>query len=145
MQTPWGKSDHITKIETGVSWVSTPSHGGLAIALGAAQKYLTPKAIEFGERYGAYVCFEEDCAYAIAFFHNPAWKRFLDQHSLAEWEAYSVLPEYLQKAKAEAVPKLRAEVAKTDDQIREDMRAIVESWYPEFFGLSVNPTTEVQS
>jgi Domain of unknown function (DUF7007) len=137
MNTPWGKADQVTKIEPGVSWVSTPSHGGLMIANGTAAKYLTPKAIEFGERYGSYVAFEEDCAYAIAFFQNPNWKRFLDKHSLAEWEC-SVFENdsYMGKAKASAVPKLQTELAKTDDAIREDMRAIVESWYPEFFGNS---------
>jgi hypothetical protein len=106
------------------------------VSRGAAQKYLTPKAIELGERYGAYVCYEEDCAYAIAFFQNPNWKRFLDKQSLAEWENSVLEPDsYMGKAKASAVPKLQTELAKTDDQIREDMRAIVESWYPEFFGM----------
>lgn len=137
MNTPWGKADHVTKIETGVSWVSTPSHGGLMVALGAAQKYLTPKAIEQGGRYGAYICFEEDCAYAVAFFQNPAWKRFLDQHSLAEWNCSIFEPDsYMGKAKSSAVPKLQTEVAKSDDAIREDMRAIVEERYPEFFGTT---------
>lgn len=136
MQTPWGRADQVTKIETGVSWVSTPSHGGLMVALGAARKYLTPKAIEFGQQCGGYVAFEEDCAYAVALFQMPAWKRFLDKHSLAEWECSVLEPDsYMGKAKQDALARLIPDVAKTDDQIREDMRGIVAYWFPEFFGM----------
>jgi|SRR5690348_6470637 len=143
MQTPWGSSQQIEKILPGVSWVSTASHGGLMVATGAAEKYLTPKAIELGKRYGSYICFEEDCAYAIAFFQNPAWKRFLDQHSLAEWNCSVFEPDsYMGKAKASAVPKLQTELAKSDDAIRDDMRAIVESWFPEFFGITVEEMSQ---
>jgi len=136
MNTPWGRADQITKIETGVSWVSTPSHGGLMISAGASQKYLTPKALAFGERYGAYIAFEEDCAYAIAFFQNPQWKRFLDKQSLAEWECSVLEPDsYMGKAKVEALARLIPDVAKTDGDIRDDMRQVIEYWFPEFFGL----------
>ena len=136
MNTPWGKSDQVTKIENGVSWVSTPSHGGLMISAGASQKYLTPKALAFGERYGAYIAFEEDCAYAVAFFQNPQWKRFLDKQSLAEWECSVLEPDsYMGKAKAEALARLIPDVAKTDGDIRDDMRQVIEYWFPEFFGM----------
>ena len=143
MQTPWGRSDETIKIETGVSWVSTPSHGGLMVASGAASKFLTPKAIELGQHYGAYVCFEEDCAYAVAFFQNPQWKRFLDKHSLAEWENSILEPDsYMGKAKVKALARLIPDVAKSDSDIRDDMRAIVEYWFPEFFGM---PAREVST
>ena len=136
MNTPWGKADHVTKIQFGVSWVSTPSHGGLLVSAGQAAKLLTPKAISIAHpgQFAGYVCFEEDCSYAVAFFQNPSWKRFLDAKSLAEWEnSVFDADSYMGKAKTESVPKLRAEIAKTNEQIREDMRQIVERWNPEFF------------
>lgn len=73
MQTPWGKSDSITKIQRGVSWVGTPSHGGLAITQKRAVSLLSPEAVAQGEAYGAYLFFEEDDAYAIAFYEHPEW------------------------------------------------------------------------
>jgi hypothetical protein len=46
------------------------------------------------------------------------------------------------KAKADALPRLTAEVAKSDDAIREDMRAIVISWNPEY--LSDAPAQPIE-
>src|SRR5579859_4475885 len=134
---PWGTIDSSEQITRGVRWVSTPSHGGLMVSKGAASKYLTPKAIELGGAWGDYICFEEDCAYAIAFFQNPQWKRHLDRQALAQWEN-SILESdsYMGKAKQDALARLIPDVAKTDDAIREDMRAIVAYWYPEFFRVS---------
>lgn len=77
MNTPWGKSDGITKIQRGVSWVTTPGHGGLAVSEKAGHEFLTVWARGQAEfRYGYYF-FEEDCAYAIAFYEQPDWYRFL--------------------------------------------------------------------
>ena len=81
-----------------------------------------------------YVCFEEDCSYAIAFYEHPEWKRHLDRKALAGWEGSNLDPDsYMGKAKASAIPKLMAEVLKSDDAIREDMRAIVNAWTPKYF------------
>ncbi len=128
MNTPWGKADHVTKIQFGVSWVSTPSHGGLMVSAGQAEKLFTPKAIALAHpgKFSGYVCFEEDCSYAIAFFQMPQFKRHLDKQSLAEWEnSVFDADSYMGKAKTESVPKLQAEIAKTDEQIREDMRQVI--------------------
>ena len=38
------------------------------------------------------------------------------------------------KAKAESVPKLTAAIARTDEEIRADMRVTVACWNPEYFG-----------
>ena len=78
MNTPWGKSDSTTKITRGVSWVNTPSHGGLAVTIKAATDYLSSDAQMAGLVYGNYFFFEEDCLYAIAFYENPAWDRYLN-------------------------------------------------------------------
>lgn len=78
MQTPWGKSDSIIKIERGVSWVRTPSHGGLAITRMAAVSLLSQEARAQAERYGSYLFFEEDSAYAIAFYEHPEWYRAIN-------------------------------------------------------------------
>jgi hypothetical protein len=134
MKTPWGTADEILRITRGVSWVNTPSHGGLMVANGTAQKSLTPKAIEYSEKFGNYIAYEEDCAYAIPFFQNPQWKRLLDEINLAAWERLEYGTDaYMLKAKNSAIPKLHAELAKTDEQIREEMREQIMRWYPKFF------------
>jgi hypothetical protein len=136
MNTPWGISQEVETISRGIHWVSTASHGGLMVSASIAERVLTPKAIKvaFPGRCGGYVCFEEDCSYAIAFLEHPEWKRHLDRKALAEWECSVLEPDsHMGKAKAEAVPKLTAAVTKSDDAIREDMRAIVTSWNPEYF------------
>jgi hypothetical protein len=73
MNTPWGKSDYRHEIERGVNWVGTPSHGGLVVTEKVAREKLTPEAIAQGEWYGSLICFEEDCAYAVALFEVPEW------------------------------------------------------------------------
>lgn len=65
MNTPWGKADNITRIERGLSWVDTPSHGGFAVSESFAKKHLSTAAQTRGEQYGSYLFFEEDCLYAI--------------------------------------------------------------------------------
>ena len=137
ISTPWGTSQQVETIARGIHWVSTAGHGGLMVSAGVAEKVLSQQAIKVAHpgRCGGYVCFEEDCSYAVAFFEHPEWKRHLDKKSLAEWQASEYAPDsYMGKAKAESVPKLTAEVEKSDDAIREDMRAIVASWNPEYFG-----------
>jgi hypothetical protein len=137
MNTPWGTSQQVETIARGIHWVSTAGHGGLMVSAGVAEKVLSQQAIKVAHpgRCGGYVCFEEDCSYAVAFFERPEWKRHLDAKSLAEWQCSEFAPDsHMGRAKAESVPKLTAAVAKSDDAIREDMRAVVTSWNPEYFG-----------
>lgn len=137
ISTPWGVSQQVETIARGIHWVSTAGHGGLMVSHGEAKKLLSPKAFEVAHpgMCGGYLCFEEDCSYAVAFFEHPEWKRFLDKLSLAQWQASEYAPDsYMGKAKAEALPKLTAAIAQSDDAIRADMRAIVTSWNPEYFG-----------
>jgi uncharacterized protein DUF7007 len=71
VNTPWGKSDEAIRIARGLTWVSTPSHGGFLVGRGYAQKNLTPHAIAKGERFGSYLAYEEDCAAAIILWEVP--------------------------------------------------------------------------
>lgn len=76
-KTLWGKADFGYKLDKGVTWYTTPSHGGLAVAGGVAKRFLTPEAIKQGETRGGYVWFEEDIAYVVAFLENPKWEKAL--------------------------------------------------------------------
>ena len=85
ISTPWGTSQQVETIARGIHWVSTAGHGGLMVSAGVAEKVLSQQAIKVAHpgRCGGYVCFEEDCSYAVAFFEHPEWKRHLDKKSLA--------------------------------------------------------------
>jgi hypothetical protein len=92
MNTPWGKSDSRVGIERGVSWVGTPGHGGLAITARVASRTLTVEALQHAERRGGYYFFEEDCAFAIAFYEIPVWKFALDGTGTDEEIRAALLP-----------------------------------------------------
>ena len=116
------------------------------VSAGQASKLFTSKAISvaFPGSFAGYVCFEEDCSYAVAFYEHPEFKRYLDRKSLAEWEnSVFDADSYMGKAKSESVPKLRTEIAKTDAEISADMAAIIRCWNPEYFADSEK--TAVQS
>jgi hypothetical protein len=75
--TPWGAVDSVKPLTRGISWVTTPGHGGLMISKAFAEKHLTPAALKHGEWYGdrytgkGYYCYEEDCAWAIPMWELP--------------------------------------------------------------------------
>jgi hypothetical protein len=71
VNTIWGKSDSKITLARGLSWVGTPSHGGFAITVKAAQQYLTNAAIQRGERRGTYLFYEEDNLAAIVLYELP--------------------------------------------------------------------------
>lgn len=71
-QTPWGKSHNSQKIERGLTFYTTPSHGGFLVSKGYAEKHLSPAALKRGEKWGGYYAFEEDCAAAIVELEIPA-------------------------------------------------------------------------
>jgi hypothetical protein len=71
--TPWGKAQDATQITRGVWWVSTASHGGLAVSLGRAQRVLTEKARSIGIQIGGYRWFEEDSDWAVPAAEHPEW------------------------------------------------------------------------
>jgi uncharacterized protein DUF7007 len=45
MNTPWGKSDSKITLTRGISFVTTPSHGGFAVTPNAALEYLSTSAV----------------------------------------------------------------------------------------------------
>lgn len=67
----------------GCYWVGTPSHGGLMLHRSQFGR-LTPAALRYGDRFGEWVCYEEDCGYAI-----PAWEIFEVRNKLNEYAAKS--------------------------------------------------------
>jgi hypothetical protein len=134
MKTPWGKSDSTEKIVRGVSWVSTPSHGGLAVSIHSASFLLSKAACDHAsDPKKSYLFFEEDCNYAIAFYEHPEWKRALDQHSHDYWKGEKNAPCPLSTINIDKeIDKLAVQVAKSDEEIKGDMLAIVTRWEPEY-------------
>lgn len=68
MNTPWGMSDYRIQYARGFWEVKTPNHGGFMVSKGFAEKNLSKAAIKRGMEFGNYLCFEEDCDYAIIVF-----------------------------------------------------------------------------
>lgn len=62
---PWGKIQGVRQLERGWRWVSTASHGGYMLTRRFAEKHLSPAARKRAEEWVHYLCYEEDCAYAI--------------------------------------------------------------------------------
>jgi hypothetical protein len=73
--TPWGRADHVKEIARGVRWVTTPGHGGLGVARGAADKLLSSAARRLGNYQGGYFWYEEDVQCNIPFYEHPEWAR----------------------------------------------------------------------
>lgn len=66
--TPWGKSQHQRKVERGLTFHTTASHGGWLISKGFAEKRLTKAAIRRGLEWNGYIAFEEDVDADIILF-----------------------------------------------------------------------------
>ena len=65
---PWGHIDYSTVFAPGFKSVGTSGHGGIMITEKFAEANLSEAAQEQGEWYGGYLCYEEDCSYAIPFW-----------------------------------------------------------------------------
>lgn len=90
MRTPWGNSDYEKRIERGITWVSTPSHGGFMVARGVAAKLLSQAAVAVGQVCGDYLAFEEDCDAAIILYELPQTREGFSHVSDAElWDSLS--------------------------------------------------------
>ncbi len=105
---PWGKIDLVSKYIRGVSFVSTPSHGGFRVSLNVLKtnaislEYLLSKAIVIQN----YAFFEEDC---------------LAQLFLAD---------------CPSILKLVADKQGKDAQgLLDDCMSSVKHWYPDYFEL----------
>ena len=71
---PWGHIQHTEQFAPGFRSVSTSSHGGFMISRGFADEHLTFAARNRGMRYtGDYLCYEEDCDWAIPAIELPEY------------------------------------------------------------------------
>lgn len=122
--TPWGPVQTRYPIAPGICWVSTAGHGGLMITAEQADRLLTTEARGAGEVFDGWLCYEEDCLYAVALYEHPEWAKAgaldpakpSDQVKTEAWHALSAWnPEYLlargiePEAERYAHAKLRAE------------------------------------
>lgn len=62
---PWGGIQHSDVVVRGLKAVSTAGHGGYMVTKNFANKHLSDACIKLGDEYGNYLCYEEDCAWAI--------------------------------------------------------------------------------
>lgn len=62
---PWGGIQHSNVIAKGFKGVSTAGHGGYMVTSSFAEKYLSKACIKRGDIYYNYLCYEEDCCFAL--------------------------------------------------------------------------------
>ena len=113
MNTPWGTSqDQTTFVRNGITSVSTPSHGGLMVRKAWAEAALSEAARALGtpwrNREGEWLCYEEDCAYAIVL-----WE--LQPHQRTAFRRRCSLPNQ-----------------RTDQEYREGLRQTLSTYYAEY-------------
>ncbi len=105
MLTYWGRSQTVDKILPGVYYVTTASHGGLMIGAKIAQSLISPLAISYGAKMGSWLCYEEDCLWAI-----PAYE-------------HSLIAEYCNFNGLAPLPS---------QEYHEQVRQVIQHWYPEY-------------
>lgn len=81
MNTPWGKSDSTTKVMRGLSFVTTPSHGGFMITRKLASEILSQAAILEGRICGQYLAYEEDCDAEVILWEVKKARDLTPSHS----------------------------------------------------------------
>ena len=86
--TPWGPAQHAYEIARGVRQYMTASHGGVAVAAGAARTLLTGAAVKSGMFANGYYWYEEDSDALIPYYEHPEWLKSLgNNYSLEKLEA----------------------------------------------------------
>ena len=125
MPTPWGKADFKVRIAKGVYEVSTPGHGGILIGAAIAIDSLSAEALQVGERFGHFLAFEEDCAYAAVYADRPEWYR---AYCAAQGNMDYELAQRAAK-RGQFYPTRAA----TDEQIRAHFLAIARHWFPAIY------------
>ena len=108
-KTPWGPADYVKEILRGVRWVGTPGHGGLMISEGVARKNLSPLARSMGDKYGGYICYEEDVAWAIPVYEWPEMGVILNEKTKTQGQPSSI------------------------EGVKENAGRIIEQYWPEYF------------
>lgn len=62
---PWGGIQHSNIIARGFKAVCTAGHGGYMVTKKFADNYLSDACIKRADNYSGYLCYEEDCCYAL--------------------------------------------------------------------------------
>lgn len=91
-RTPWGPAQDGTRLEAGVWWYSTASHGGLMVSAAVANRKLSGAARHLATLWGGKFWFEEDCQWAVAFLDQPKWAKASVHKGLSS----PVKPEYIE-------------------------------------------------
>lgn len=109
---PWGPIQHSRQIARGFRSVSTAGHGGFMLTQKFAKEHLSPAAMRKGFLYLGYLCYEEDCDWAI-----PLWD----------------LPEYWDEVFAHASEEAKADIKNT-------LLKTLSRWHPDYLiGKGVEP------
>jgi len=96
-----------------------------------ADDNLSDLAWGIGHRWGHYLAFEEDAAFAIVFYDRPEWWRAELEHRKRMWD--DMVPGHVYTAEdiTRHRNSVRAELAKSDDELRAQFWPIVTRWNPE--------------
>lgn len=79
---PWGRIQHTQHIMPGWRSVSTAGHGGYMLTKRFAEDHLCPAAIRRAHRFLNWLCYEEDCDWAIVAWELPRyWDRVFAESS----------------------------------------------------------------
>lgn len=68
-----GRITSIRGFAPGVYWVVTEEHGGYVFHESVARQVLSAAAIAQGFVDTEWICFEEDCAWALVAYEHPEW------------------------------------------------------------------------
>jgi hypothetical protein len=73
----------VQMLAPGVYWTTTAEHGGYVLHVGVVRYWLSQAASVRGVVDGEWVCFEEDCAWAMVVHEHPEWAvEPLDMHTV---------------------------------------------------------------
>ena len=114
---PWGRPDRVCSVRSGIWWIETPSHGGIAVDMFLA-KFLSPICESLGEWHCEFLFFEEDCAWAYVAY---------------ELRLYSDLERIW---RPELPPEL---LSKEAQETREAALRVIRDYHPELLAQAVRP------
>ena len=130
-ESPWGTVQSEEKYGRGLTFVSTPSHGGFMISKGVAERRLSDAAMSLGWVYGSYLCYEEDCAACIVMFELPETQGSANQQDIFNCLS-SYYPNYLKERGLEPEPTRYADYLKRQEESmrrrNKDPNLVVAGW-----------------
>ena len=71
MFTPWGAPNTTNRLERGITYVRSASHGGLMLSRGYAESHLSAAARDLGVRFGEYFTYEMGAAWSLVAWELP--------------------------------------------------------------------------